>query len=106
MKKSDDFKGFIFLKVGVMRKISRLLLGCFLVVLGVIGIILPIMPGWVFLIPGLLILSDYFPPLRRLVEFCERKYKEHEPEAVREKRERFTAARNRAKARQQHGACG
>jgi uncharacterized membrane protein YbaN (DUF454 family) len=44
--------------------------GVGLVVLGVIGLIMPIMPGWVFLIPGLIILADYFPPIHRLVHWA------------------------------------
>ena len=35
--------------------------------------ILPIMPGWIFLIPGLVILGDYIPPIKRLVEWAKRK---------------------------------
>ncbi len=48
-------------------------------VLGIIGLILPVMPGWVFLIPGLVILSDYFTWARRLVVWAKRKagYGEH-----------------------------
>jgi fluoroacetyl-CoA thioesterase len=44
-----------------------------LVFLGLLGLIMPIMPGWVFLIPGLVILSDHFPSVRRLVEWAKRK---------------------------------
>ena len=47
--------------------------GWVLLILGVIGLILPIMPGWVFLIPGLIILSDYFPWARRLLDWAKRK---------------------------------
>jgi hypothetical protein len=28
------------------------------------------MPQWPFIIPGLLILADYFPPVRRFVEWA------------------------------------
>jgi hypothetical protein len=31
------------------------------------------MPGWIFLIPGLLILADFFPPVRRLVDWAKAK---------------------------------
>ncbi len=51
----------------------RHLWGWVLVVLGIIGLILPIMPGWIFLIPGLIILSDYLPWARRLVAWAKRK---------------------------------
>ncbi|MBM3724961.1 MAG: hypothetical protein FJW40_06015 [Acidobacteria bacterium] len=57
-----------------MRKILRLLLGFGLVLLGIIGLIAPVMPGWVFLIPGLVILGDYFPPVKRLVDWAKEKY--------------------------------
>jgi len=44
-----------------------------LVFLGLIGLVMPIMPGWIFLIPGLVILADYFPWARRLVDWAKRK---------------------------------
>ena len=50
-----------------LRRIVRLIVGITLVLLGILGLILPIMPGWVFLIPGLVILGDYFPPIQRLI---------------------------------------
>ena len=56
-----------------MRKILRLLLGFLLVIIGIIGGFVPILQGWMFLIPGLIILADYFPPIRRLVEWAKRK---------------------------------
>ena len=49
----------------------------FLVILGIIGLILPIMPGWVFLIPGLVILADYYPPLKRLVNWAKAMAEKH-----------------------------
>lgn len=57
----------------IVGKALRLLSGMALVVVGLAGLILPILPGWVFLIPGLLILSDFFPPVKRLVEWAKRK---------------------------------
>jgi uncharacterized membrane protein YbaN (DUF454 family) len=57
-------------------KFLRILGGFGLVLLGIIGLILPIMPGWVFLIPGLIILADYFPPIHRLVQWAKRKLEE------------------------------
>lgn len=58
-----------------VRRVVRTVLGIALVVLGIIGLILPIMPGWVFLIPGLVILSDYFPGIRRLLDWAKEKAK-------------------------------
>lgn len=57
----------------MMRKVVRIGGGVFLVLLGIVGLILPIMPGWVFLIPGLLILSEYYPPIKRLVDWAKQK---------------------------------
>ncbi|MCC7499729.1 MAG: hypothetical protein IT160_19265 [Bryobacterales bacterium] len=39
--------------------------------------LLPIMPGWVFLIPGLIILAEYFRPVRRLVDWAKAKAEKH-----------------------------
>ncbi|MCX6620770.1 MAG: hypothetical protein NTY38_06765 [Acidobacteria bacterium] len=60
-----------------MRKLLRLATGILLVLVGIIGLLLPIMPGWVFLIPGLVILADYFPPVRRLVDWAKAKAQQH-----------------------------
>ena len=51
----------------------RLLTGFGLVILGVVGLIMPIMPGWIFLIPGLLILAERFPAVHRLVVWAKEK---------------------------------
>lgn len=56
-----------------MRKIFRIAAGMGLVLLGIVGLILPIMPGWVFLIPGLVILADYFPAVHKLVLWAKKK---------------------------------
>ncbi len=53
-----------------MRHALRISAGIGLSILGVIGLILPIMPGWLFLIPGLVLLADYFPPIRRLLDWA------------------------------------
>ena len=42
---------------------------------GIIGLILPIMPGWIFLIPGLAILSERYTWAKRLVAWARRKAK-------------------------------
>ncbi len=56
-----------------LRAILRIASGIGLVIIGIIGLILPVMPGWIFLIPGLVILADYFPPVRRLVDWAKSK---------------------------------
>jgi hypothetical protein len=45
------------------------------VILGLIGGLIPILQGWMFGIPGLLILSEYFPPVKRLVDWAKAKAK-------------------------------
>jgi len=55
------------------RHVVRHFWGWTLVLVGIIGLILPVMPGWVFLIPGLIILSDYFAWARRLTEWAKKK---------------------------------
>ncbi|MBL8294962.1 MAG: hypothetical protein JNN08_24170 [Bryobacterales bacterium] len=57
----------------MIRSTLRIAGGTLLVILGVLGLILPIMPGWIFLIPGLVILGEYIPPIRHLVEWAKRK---------------------------------
>ena len=57
----------------LLRKVVRLTTGVFLLLLGVVGLILPIMPGWLFIIPGLIVLADYFPPIRRLLDWAKQR---------------------------------
>lgn len=56
-----------------LKKVFRISLGISLVILGIIGGLLPVIQGWMFMIPGLLILSEYFPPVRRLVDWAKKK---------------------------------
>ena len=46
----------------------RIIGGFVLVTVGIIGVILPIMPGWIFLIPGLVTLSEHFDWAKRLIK--------------------------------------
>ena len=55
------------------RAIVRIASGIGLLIVGIIGLILPVMPGWVFVIPGLMILADYFPPVKRLLDWAKAK---------------------------------
>jgi len=59
-----------------VKRFFKLLAGLGLCILGIIGWLLPVIPGWAFMIPGLIILSDFFPPLRRLLRWAEAKVKE------------------------------
>jgi len=51
----------------------RIIAAFALVAIGVAGLILPIMPGWIFLIPGLAMLSQHYAWAKRLVEWAKRK---------------------------------
>ena len=61
-----------------MKHTLRITLGIILVIIGMIGGLIPIFQGWVFGIPGLIILADYFPPIKRLLSWAKKKsgYKE------------------------------
>ena len=53
----------------------KISLGFILIVLGLIGGLIPIFQGWVFGVPGLIILSNYFPPIKRVLKKIKRKEK-------------------------------
>jgi uncharacterized membrane protein YbaN (DUF454 family) len=59
------------------KHLARIIGGILLVLIGIVGLILPIMPGWVFIIPGLMLLADYFPPIRRLLDWAREKLEEN-----------------------------
>lgn len=54
-------------------KLARQLAGWALLALGVIGLIMPIMPGWVFIVWGVLILAPDVPILGRLLDHLARR---------------------------------
>jgi len=56
-------------------RLLRIIGGFALVTVGIIGLILPIMPGWIFLIPGLVMLSEHFDWAKRLVVWAKEKAK-------------------------------
>jgi uncharacterized membrane protein YbaN (DUF454 family) len=58
----------------MMRAHLEILAGFGLVALGILGLALPVMPGWIFLIPGLVILARHFHWARRLLAFVRRKF--------------------------------
>ena len=61
-----------------MKHTLRITFGIILVIIGMIGGLIPIFQGWIFGIPGLIILADYFPPIKRLLIWDKKKsgYKE------------------------------
>ena len=57
-----------------MRHTIRITLGFLLVIIGLIRGLIPIFQGWVFGIPGLIILADYFPPVKKILDWAKSKY--------------------------------
>ncbi|HJN67944.1 MAG: PGPGW domain-containing protein [Candidatus Marinimicrobia bacterium] len=55
------------------RHIIKISLGIILVIIGLIGSLIPIFQGWMFGIPGLIILANYFPPIKRLLNWAKEK---------------------------------
>ena len=51
----------------------KISLGIVLVIMGLIGGLIPIFQGWMFGIPGLIILSNYFPPIKRLLNWAKKR---------------------------------
>ena len=52
-----------------MRRWARIAAGGILVLAGLIGLALPILPGWIWLIPGLAILAREFTWAKRVFEW-------------------------------------
>ena len=62
----------------MIKHAVRITLGLTLVIVGLIGGLIPIFQGWVFGIPGLVILADYFPPLKKLVSWGKKSTKKQQ----------------------------
>ena len=45
--------------------ILKVILGIILIIIGFIGGLIPIFQGWLFGIPGLMLLGSVFPPVKR-----------------------------------------
>lgn len=57
----------------MIKQTVRITIGIILVIIGLIGGLIPIFQGWMFGIPGLIILADYFPPVNRLLVWAKKK---------------------------------
>ena len=58
----------------MIRDIVKISLGVFLIMIGLIGGFIPIFQGWIFGIPGLIILANYFPPAKRLLVWIKNRF--------------------------------
>ena len=65
----------------LLKRGLRVTAGLVLVVLGLLGLALPIMPGWVFVIPGLMILGREFHWARRLLDWLKHRVPRKSPES-------------------------
>ena len=57
----------------MIKQTARITFGIILVIIGLIGGLIPIFQGWIFGIPGLIILADYFPPVNKLLIWAKKK---------------------------------
>lgn len=56
-----------------MRKTLEITAGIILVTLGLIGGLIPVLQGWMFGIPGLLLLARHFKWARRILDWAKSK---------------------------------
>lgn len=52
----------------IIKQSFKKFAGIVLIIIGIIGLILPIMPGWFFLIPGLMLVDE------RLAKYVKKKF--------------------------------
>ena len=57
----------------MIKHTARITFGIVLVIIGLIGGLIPVFQGWMFGIPGLIILADYFPPIKKLLNWAKKK---------------------------------
>ena len=57
----------------MIKQTARITFGIILVIIGLIGGLIQIFQGWIFGIPGLIILADYFPRVNRLLVWAKKK---------------------------------
>ena len=57
----------------MIKDTLKISLGIVLVIIGLLGGLVPIFQGWMFGIPGLMILAKYFPPAKRLLNWAKKK---------------------------------
>ena len=49
-----------------VTKTIRVIIGTILIIIGLIGGLIPIFQGWVFGIPGLMLLGSVFPSIKKM----------------------------------------
>ena len=53
----------------MIRATLRIIAGLLLIIVGIIGAFVPIMPTWIFVIPGLFLIGEHFAPAKRLAQW-------------------------------------
>ena len=61
------------IKKNWIHKYFKIGLGIILLLIGLIGGLIPVFQGWVFGIPGLIILSKYFPTAKKALLWAQKK---------------------------------
>jgi uncharacterized membrane protein YbaN (DUF454 family) len=57
-----------------LRTVIEITLGIILVVLGLLGGLIPVVQGWMFGVPGLILLARHFKWAQKLVGWARRKW--------------------------------
>lgn len=57
-----------------LRKIVEITAGIILVIIGLIGGLIPVLQGWMFGIPGLILLARHFKWAQRLLDWAKSKW--------------------------------
>lgn len=60
--------------MGTIKRIGLLIIGWFFIVLGILGLFLPILQGILFILIGLAILSSRSETIKRLLKHLEERY--------------------------------
>lgn len=79
-----------------LKKIWEIIFGTGLILVGIAGLFLPILPGWALIVPGLIVLGKHIPPIARLTLWGMHKIEPYVPLRYRRKVTRFRRAYRRA----------
>ena len=58
-----------------ISKIFKVILGVMLLIIGLIGGLIPVFQGWVFGLPGLMLLGSVFPSVKKITQKLIKKIK-------------------------------
>jgi uncharacterized protein YqgC (DUF456 family) len=68
-------------KGNALLRLARIVGGSALLIVGLIGWLLPVIPGWLFVIPGLILLGEEFHWARRTLTWLKSFRSKKSPEA-------------------------